>query len=210
MVFFEYLNRFVQNWFYSGSQYGPWLYFLLATMSFSTVLPAVLSTQRLLFPCAANHRRLCRLLPVFPRRPKAAAAAVLLLAGAGLFFIGVFPNLLFPLLWVSPLLILVSLRALAGEAHVLSGIAVGDWRLVVTAAAAALVCGFFWEMWNICSLAKWEYAVPFVHRFQVFEMPVLGYAGYLPFGLECAAAGHLLDDVPAAFPAQPLIARQSV
>lgn len=197
--FFEYLNRFVQNWFYSGAQYGAWTYFLLASMSFSTVLPAVLSTQRLFSHVPRITAGFAEFCPVSPRRPKAAAAAVLLLAGAGLFFIGVFPNLLFPLLWASPLLILISLRALAGESHVLSGIAVGDWRLAVTAAAAALVCGFFWEMWNICSLAKWEYAVPFVHRFQVFEMPVLGYAGYLPFGLECAAAGRLLEDVLAVF-----------
>jgi hypothetical protein len=195
--FFEYLNRFVQNWFYSGSQYGPWLYFLLASMSFSTVLPAVLSTRRLLSHLERVTTGFADFFPFAFRRPKAAAAAVLALSGAGLLFIGVFPNLLFPLLWISPLLILVSLRTLAGEPHVLSAIAVGDWRPVVTAAAAALVCGFFWEMWNVFSLAKWEYAVPFVHRFQVFEMPLLGYAGYLPFGLECAAAGRLLDDVLA-------------
>jgi hypothetical protein len=53
------------------------------------------------------------------------------------------------------------------------------------AACAALICGFFWELWNFKSLAHWEYAVPFVQRFHVFEMPLLGYAGYLPFGLEC-------------------------
>ena len=44
--FFEYLNRFVQNWYYSGVHYGAGTYFLLATLSFSTVLPAVLSTQQ--------------------------------------------------------------------------------------------------------------------------------------------------------------------
>jgi hypothetical protein len=27
--------------------------------------------------------------------------------------------------------------------------------------------------------------VPFVQRWPVFEMPLLGYTGYLPFGLEC-------------------------
>jgi hypothetical protein len=31
-----------------------------------------------------------------------------------------------------------------------------------------------------------------VHRFEIFEMPVLGYAGYLPFGLECAVVADLL------------------
>ncbi len=59
-------------------------------------------------------------------------------------------------------------------------------------ALAALICGFFWEMWNYNSLAHWEYSLPFVHRFEVFEMPVLGYAGYLLFGLECVAVAGLL------------------
>ena len=68
----------------------------------------------------------------------------------------------------------------------------GDWRPVVSAALAALICGFFWEMWNYYSLARWTYSVPLVQRFPVFEMPLLGYAGYLPFGLECVVAGELL------------------
>jgi hypothetical protein len=49
-------------------------------------------------------------------------------------------------------------------------------------------------MWNYWSLAKWEYRIPFVHRFLVFEMPILGYAGYLPFGLECALIGNMVKD----------------
>ena len=63
---------------------------------------------------------------------------------------------------------------------------------------AALVCGGFWEMWNTYSLAKWVYAVPFVNRFHLFEMPVLGYGGYLPFGLECAAVVALLPATVSA------------
>jgi hypothetical protein len=38
-----------------------------------------------------------------------------------------------------------------------------------------------------------------VHRYQIFEMPLLGYAGYLPFGLQCAVVGSLLEKMaPAA------------
>ncbi len=79
------------------------------------------------------------------------------------------------------------------EQHILLDIGRGDWRLSISSAMAALFCGWFWEMWNYYSLAKWEYAVPFVHRYQIFEMPVLGYAGYLPFGLECAVIGGMLE-----------------
>jgi hypothetical protein len=51
-------------------------------------------------------------------------------------------------------------------------------------------------MWNAYSLAKWEYNIPFVHGFEVFEMPVLGYAGYLPFGLFCAVIGQIILGKP--------------
>jgi hypothetical protein len=31
-----------------------------------------------------------------------------------------------------------------------------------------------------------------VHEYKIFEMPILGYAGYLPFGLECLAVTKFL------------------
>jgi hypothetical protein len=52
-------------------------------------------------------------------------------------------------------------------------------------------------MWNFHSLARWVYEVPLVGRFAIFEMPVLGYAGYLPFGLQCAAVGAMVEPVSA-------------
>ncbi len=189
--FFEYLNRFVQNWYYTGSQYPPLTYFLLATLSFSTVLPAVLGMRDLLRTFAFIETRY-QGRPARPGgHPTLLAWISLLLAAAGLAGIGVWPDLLFPLLWVSPLLIITSLQRLAGRSHIFTTTVGGDWRPVVSAALAALLCGFFWEMWNFYSLARWTYRVPLVHRFQIFEMPLLGYAGYLPFGLECVLVGRL-------------------
>jgi len=190
--FFEYLNRFTQNWYYLGVHYGAWKYFCLATLSFSTVLPAVLGVQDLLYSMrwirdgyhGFPHINIKSLLPV---------AAVLIISGAGLACVGIWSDFLFPLLWISPLLILVPLQALMGERHVLSETTEGNWGFVVSCAAAALFCGIFWEMWNYHSLSKWEYSIPFVQRFKIFEMPILGYAGYLPFGLECAAIGEMLN-----------------
>ena len=191
--FFEYLNRFVQNWYYVGPVLGSWEYFWYATLSFSTVLPAVLGTREWILGSSRLERGFKEFFPLGFSRPKAAAWAVLLLSGAGLAGIGVQPDYLFPLLWVSPLLIIVSLQTLMGERHALWDISRGDWRLAVSSALAALLCGWFWEMWNYYSLAKWEYAIPFVHKYQMFEMPALGYAGYLPFGLECTVIGGMLE-----------------
>ena len=101
--------------------------------------------------------------------------------------IGIWPEWLFPLVWVAPLLLITGLQLLAGEQTIFTAAEKGDWTALWLAPVAALICGFCWEMWNSGSLVHWEYAVPSVHRFKLFEMPLLGYAGYLPFGLECLA-----------------------
>jgi hypothetical protein len=190
--FFEYLNRFVQNWHYVGVQeFTPLEYGLHATVPFSTVLPAVLGTTELLASYPLISAGLNQFHPIRRTHVKMIGWGVFLLASAGLTSIGIWPSYLFPLVWVAPLLLITSLQAVAGEETMFSCIARGDWRPLWLPALAALVCGFFWEMWNYKSLSHWEYAIPFVNQFKIFEMPLLGYAGYLPFGLECMAVMQL-------------------
>jgi hypothetical protein len=191
--FFEYLNRFVQNWSYTGVHYSSLAYFCHASLCFSTVLPAVLGTREWMAGAFRMGRKKADFRPARAPYPKILAGAVLFLSGASLAGMGVWPNYLFSLVWVSPLMVIVSLQVLAGKQTILSGMTSGNWRLIITSAAAALFCGGFWEMWNYYSLARWEYHIPFVHGFQIFEMPILGYAGYLPFGLECVVAGGFLE-----------------
>lgn len=190
--FFEFLNRFVQNWAYSGVVISdPAFYLAAATVPFSTVLPAVLSTRDWLATYPALHAGLARAWrpPRPPARPTAGVS--LLLAVLGLAALPLFPDQLFPLVWVLPLLCVVGLETLLGAQTPLAPLAEGDWRPLWLTALAALVCGALWELWNWHSLARWHYALPYVDRFEIFEMPLLGYAGYLPFGLECLAAASL-------------------
>lgn len=189
--FFEYLNRFVNNWYYIGAQtFTPLEYVVHATLAFSTVLPAVLGTMELLASYPRIGVGLDRLPPLLNADVKMVGWGVLLLACVGLIGIGIWPSYLFPLVWVAPLLVVTSLQMIAGEETIFSSIRYGDWTSLWFAALAALVCGVFWEMWNSKSLSHWEYAIPFVHGYKIFEMPVLGYAGYLPFGLECLAVAQ--------------------
>ena len=185
--YFEYLNRFVQNWYYVGvDNLSPFQYFLYATLPFATVLPAVLGTYEWLQTFPRLSAGLNPFMRVRMGYPRSMAVVVLLIFAVALAGIGVWPDYLFPVLWVAPLAVLSGLRVLRGQSTVFAGIGTGDWSRVVLLALAALICGFFWELWNLFSLAKWIYAVPFVQAFRLFEMPILGYAGYLPFGLECA------------------------
>jgi len=185
---FEYLNRFVQNWYYlGGHDLTACEYVLQATIPFSTVLPAVLSTTELLASMPVMKAGMDRLPALRWPRPRWTGGVLFTLASTGLAGIGIWPEWLFPLVWVAPLLLITGLQLLAGEQTIFTAAEKGDWTALWLAPVAALICGFCWEMWNSGSLVHWEYAVPSVHRFKLFEMPLLGYAGYLPFGLECLA-----------------------
>ena len=191
--YFEFLNRFVLNWYYLnlGSPSAV-EYTVLATLPFATVLPAIWSTQQLL----ASHTQLWQSLKHGPqlrlRRPRLVAALLLPIALFSLAAISRFPDQLYPLVWISPLLIIAALNGLLGCSPLLHYLRRGNWSIIVTYAAAALICGFFWELWNWHSVVKWVYQIPYVGRYHLFEMPLLGYAGYLPFGLECAQLIHAI------------------
>ncbi len=63
--FFEYLNQFSQNWYYTGVSYGTLAYSMHATISFSTVLPAVYTTRRWISQMEWFRKRFSR--PAFPQ-----------------------------------------------------------------------------------------------------------------------------------------------
>lgn len=188
---FEFLNRFVRNWYYEGPALDAWAYVGWASLCFATVLPAVISTREWVASWGWVRRAFGNVRPMAAggRAGWALAAA----AAAGMFGVGRAPEFFFPLVWVAPLFIFAAALTAAGLPHPLAALRGTDWTAPAAAALAALICGFLWELWNFYSLARWRYAIPYLHRFALFEMPVLGYAGYPPFGLECALAAGVVD-----------------
>jgi hypothetical protein len=183
---FEWFNRFVNNWHYLNiAHFGAATYALHASLSFSTVLPAMAAVAEWLL----THSRWRHRVADGPRWAWLAGrpAAPLLFGGGAVAMVGAgaLPDWFYPTLWIGPLALLLPLPGPRGRSRLADEIATGDWTRAATWMAAALVCGFFWELWNWHSLAKWIYTVPGVDRWHLFEMPALGYAGYLPFGLEC-------------------------
>ncbi|HTZ19533.1 MAG TPA: hypothetical protein VMC06_01520 [Opitutaceae bacterium] len=191
---FEWLNRFVRNWHYLGVvDVGAVEYALHTSVCFSTVLPAVASMREWLGSCESLQARLADG-PAWRPLSRPGLAWWLMAAGAtGLLLTGVWPVYFYAALWSAPLLLAVGVALWRGRPGWWTHIATGDWRDAGSWALAALMCGVFWELWNYHSLAKWIYTVPFVQRWPIFEMPLLGYTGYLPFGLECALAVTWLE-----------------
>ena len=182
------------NWFYVGVPgIGPVEYVIFATVCFASVLPGVVAVAAFLGT-----------FKVFDESAYAGMAkvnirswvSVVTLAGLtliGLAGIAFFPQFAYPLLWISPLMGFVLVQVMFREKCVLDVLARGNWGIVFRFAIAALICGFVWETWNYYSMAKWIYNVPWAERFKVWEMPVMGFGGYLPFGMECAVIAHWIS-----------------
>ncbi len=187
---FEWANEFLGNWRYVlPYPYDPVHYRLLASLAFSTVLPAIFLTATLLrtFAVFARPRLWLRL---NPSRPGLVAIALL---GAAMFALSLLlPRYAFPLVWIGLFLLLDPVNRLLGWNSLSAEVERGRWDTVVVLGAAGLICGVFWEMWNWRAMPKWVYEVPFVGEPKLFEMPVLGFGGYLPFALEVFAAYGLL------------------
>lgn len=183
---FEWLNRFVHNWHYLGVEdFGAVSYAAHASLCFSTVLPAVAGVAEYLgtFSRGTHQASVGPNCSWLTRRP--VANGLVLASAAALMLTGAYPVFCYPTLWLAPLVFWLGQSVLSGRESVAIDLARGRWAEAATWMAAALICGFFWELWNFGSVPKWIYAVPGVERWYVFEMPLLGYAGYLPFGLEC-------------------------
>ena len=187
---FELLNGRTQNWVYEGRQFfSDAQYAVLASLSFSTVMPAVFGTAELVstFDWLARARRGLRIVPT--------QATLLGFFGTGwlmLALLYLWPHAFFPFLWLSVYFILEPLNVWLGNRTLATHTAAGDWRPVYALWVGCLICSFFWEMWNFYSYPKWVYRVPVADALHVFEMPLLGYGGYLPFSLELFAIYHLI------------------
>jgi hypothetical protein len=185
---FEVANWRLENWTYVGEHLfsGP-ARMPLKTLSFLFVLPAL-----------AESRDLLRSFVRFPHPPALPlpswTATVLVVGGLAcvplLYF---FPDQAYPLVWLAPLGILDGIAELRGRPSILGLVRAGRAGPVLLLAAAGLGTGILWELWNFGALPFWQYRIPYVGFWHVFEMPILGYLGYPPFILAADAFWRLFS-----------------
>jgi hypothetical protein len=187
---FELINLRTANWEYLGREFFSTLQFnLLSTISFSAVVPAVFETAELMLSFGWMQR--------FASGPRIRATAATFV---GLFVVGLamlsamlaWPKIFYPFVWTSLVFIFEPINCWTGRPYFLKQLRDGDWRTVIALSLGALVCGFFWEMWNYYSFPKWTYHIPGFGFSRVFEMPLLGFGGYVPFALELYALRNFL------------------
>ncbi|MEX2426587.1 MAG: hypothetical protein WD401_07475 [Thermomicrobiaceae bacterium] len=179
---FEGLNEFLQNWYYVHPEdTGTWYYIITSTLSFATVIPAVIGTVELFASFRIGER-----IPGLGRWEFGSSGLVRFqIAGVlMLILIALFPRYAFALVWLALFIVIEPVNQRLGQRSLWQYARENNWGPIYNVMLATTFTGFFWEMWNVYSNPKWFYDVPFVHVLQIFEMPALGYFGYMPFGLE--------------------------
>jgi len=124
--------------------------------------------------------------------PPARRRALRVGVGVGMLLISLaFPRIAFPLAWIF----------LWPICEGLSGV-----RMPLRLAAFGIPLGLLWESLNWGCRRGWVYTVPHFEHPKLFEMPLPGYLGYLPFMLEASAALALLDQLRPRLRAPALLA----
>jgi len=182
-LIFEAYNLRLENWEYVGVPL-PWAAAMLGYgWSFATITPAIFETsdlvQALLPPLTGEPRKISR----------GAENAMIICGAACLIVPLVAPQTiaahLFALVWVGFLLLLDPINRRLGLPSFLGDLSEGFRRRFYGFLTAGFICGWLWEFWNYWAAAKWHYTFPMFQDMKIFEMPVPGYLGFLPFALEC-------------------------
>jgi hypothetical protein len=180
---FEGYNLRLQNWTYTGVPQAWPLALLGYGWSFATITPGIFETADLIesfgwFQPAARVRfsksaqsgtivlgAICLLLPLIT--PQTIAAR------------------LFFLVWIGFVFLLDPMNYRLGLPSLVADFGQGYHSRFYALLASGFVCGWLWEFWNYWAAAKWHYIFPMFQHWKVFEMPIPGYLGFLPFALEC-------------------------
>jgi len=215
-LIFEYFNFFIRlNWYYPLAGLISHDKFLIyAVLGSSAFIPMAFEWYQFLctFP---------GLVVRYKYGPKLAWSrgfrlGLLIVAFVGLVASAYFPDGLFFVVWLAPLIVLaIALGMLGIWTPFISIKERGDWSFLLVFAPTFLFQGLFLEGANWLSVPHsadglihgynpgyWTYIIPFVNQVHVFEMPLLGYLGYLPFSVYCwiwFIAMAFLMDIPTTF-----------
>ncbi|MGN6758690.1 MAG: hypothetical protein ACTHMJ_20130 [Thermomicrobiales bacterium] len=185
-LLFEFYNLHLHNWHYTGTPSTFAAQSLLGYWSYATVFPGVLETADLLgaFGLFANRR-------VRPWQPRRATLYAWMLVGAVCLVVPLLvpeatARYLFGAVWLGFIMLLDPLNYLRSGRSLVGEWTEGRLTLTLTLLAAGVVTGLLWESWNYKAAARWVYTVPPPLGFgpRIFEMPPLGFIGFLPFAIE--------------------------
>jgi hypothetical protein len=187
-LIFELLNLRLQNWSYHGLPDETWQRWSGYFLAFASVIPALAELSELLqYYLKGKNISLFRLKNTAVFRSLCIVTGITCLALTLLW-----PRIFFPLVWLGFFFLLEPLNHKLGSDCLLKELAENKWNRFWSWVLAGLMAGIFWELFNFWAGSHWEYHLPYLDFARVFQMPVFGYLGFMPFALEVFALYTLL------------------
>ncbi len=184
-LIFETYNLHLQNWQYIHLPDNLVVRIIGYVWSFMTIFPAILITSEVIF-----HLRLFEKFAV--RRFVISRQTLVFWMWIGAIFLIVpivlptpYAKYLFALVWVGFIFLLDPINAWLGEHSLFVDLRAGRIDRLLSLFLSGAICGLLWEFWNYWAFTKWIYVLPFLPQPKIFEMPAIGFLGFLPFAAEC-------------------------
>lgn len=184
-LIFEAYNLHLHNWKYVGLPVNMVQRILGYVWAFATIFPGILLTSELIDVLGLFDR-------IRVKRFKFKPSTLYFIIFVGLVFLLV-PILapakiaifLFGPVWMGFVLFLDPINYLIGGNSLFKELENGRLNKLFSLFLSGLICGFLWEFWNYWAAAKWVYIFPYLTNPRIFEMPLFGFLGFLPFAVEC-------------------------
>ncbi len=189
---FEAYNRVMPGWRYVNLDENLSVRLAGYAIAFATIMPGMFLTAEWLQCHGLFAARRCR-----PRRWTASGLNVSMAVGAAFCFVPPFlpeawRGYLWAMVWVGWFLMLEPINYRRGLPSLYRDWERGEVARTAQLLAAGAICGLLWEFWNMWAYTKWVYIFPPGIPAKYFEMPVLGFLGFLPFALDYFAMFHFL------------------
>ena len=184
-VVFDWVNfEYMMAWDYHGLAENFWHRNLGYAVAFAAITPAMLLSAEVVRALGFPEVRLR------PIRIGRIGRMVMVMLGVGalVFPIAVADPIGSLTLWLSFWLLLDPINHRFGAPSLIGDWADGRWGRTLALMAGGGICGLWWESWNWFATTKWTYDLPFLgplEPYQYFEMPLVGFLGFFPFGAEC-------------------------
>lgn len=184
-LIFEAYNLHLKNWEYINLPENMAARLLGYVWSFITIFPGVLLTSEVIDSLKIFDRFKTRNFVISKK-----TLTVWLLIGALFLIVPIilpmaYAKYLFALVWMGFVFMIDPINGLLGEHSLFIDLRTGKINKLFSLFLSGVLCGFLWEFWNYWAATKWIYILPFLQEPKLFEMPVVGLLGFLPFAVEC-------------------------
>ncbi len=183
-LIFEAYNLHLQNWQYIGLPENIVERYFGYFWAFATIFPGVLLTSEAIDILGIFNKLRAR---TFTFR-KTTLYIIMTIGGLFLLVPVLVPQkvaaYLFGLVWIGFVFFLDPINYFSGGKSLFRDLENGRLNKLFSLFLAGLICGILWEFWNYWATAKWIYTLPFLNEPKIFEMPLFGFLGFLPFAIE--------------------------